>query len=158
MTGMKPNVDMIMQRKVSGDSDAHVAWSAAKKQAARAGADLSLLPKDNLGPLLDNFRQYVRGAGELSRLNVDPSDNKAVKPLKETAAKIRTAVSNYLVVVDNQIKAPGATPAVKKAWQDLRTALVTAQAYPKGLVNQMNIQLRKENPKFLPLKPDLIKP
>jgi hypothetical protein len=67
-------------------------------------------------------------------------------------------VSNYLVVVDNQIKAPGATPAVKKAWQDLRTALVTAQAYPKGLVNQMNIQLRKENSKFLPLDPNLIKP
>ena len=62
----KPSVDMIMKRKVNGHSPAHLKSELAKKEAAKKGADLKRLPKEDLGPLLDQFRQYLKGAGEVA--------------------------------------------------------------------------------------------
>jgi hypothetical protein len=147
MTGMKPNIDMIMQRKVSGDSPAHVLWSAAKKKAAQNGADLSKLPKEDLGPLLDNFRQYLRGAGEVSRYFKEWKDwdPKTLKPLKETRKKIEAAAFKYQQVCTQQANTAGIAPAVKKAWQDLNTAAGIAEQEPHNMLTKFNTEQQKEN-------------
>jgi hypothetical protein len=84
----KPSVDMIMKRQVSGHSPAHLKWELAKKDAAKKGADLKRLPKEDLGPLLDQFRQYLKGAGEVARY-YPILDDRTLKPLRETKARSR---------------------------------------------------------------------
>jgi hypothetical protein len=143
MTGMKPSVDMIMQRKVSGHSPGHVMWSEAKKKAAQKGADVSQLPKDSLGPLLDDFRQYVRGAGEVSRFysNWDP---KTLKPLKETRAKIEAAAQKYEKECTKQANNPALTPNAKTGWKDLATAAHIAGQTPFNMITAFNVEQQKQ--------------
>jgi uncharacterized protein (UPF0335 family) len=157
MTG--PNVDEIMRRKVSGDSPSHVLWSTAKKNAARGGADLSKLPKEDLGPLFDNYRQYLRGAGELSRLfpewKTKGWDPKALKPLKETRKKIEAAITKYKQVCAQQATAQGTSPAVKKAWLDLDAALGVADQSLENTLNAFNRLQEKDG--LLKLKWDALR-
>ncbi len=161
MTGMAPNIDEIMRRKVSGDSPAHVSWSSAKKKAAHDGADLSKLPKDDLGPLLDNYRQYLRGAAEVNRYYKDTLkqnykwDQKTLKPLKETRKKIENAVFKYKQVCTQQATAQGTSPAVKKAWLGLESALNIAEISLQNTLTAFNNLQQKEG--LLKLKWDDLK-
>lgn len=97
----KPTVDVVMKRKVSGHSRGHLKWELAKKEAKQKGADVSKLPKEDLGPLLDQFHQYVMGAGEVARY-YPTLDNRTLKPLRETKSKIRT--QKYWDVCDAQLQ------------------------------------------------------
>lgn len=142
MTGMKPSIDMIMKRKVAGYSAGHVLWSDAKKKAAQKGADVSQLPKDNLGPLLDDFRQYVRGAGEVMRFYPN-LDDRTLKPLKETRVKIETAAKTYEKECAKQAT-NAQTPAVKTAWKELESAAHIAGETPFNMVTAFNVEQRKE--------------
>lgn len=142
MTGMKPSVDMIMKKKVSGHSAGHVMWAEAKKKAAQKGADVSQLPKDSLGPLLDDFRQYVRGAGEVMRF-YPTLDARTLKPLKETRVKIEAAAMAYEKECVKQANA-AQTPAVKTAWKDLATAAHIAGQEPFNLVTKFNAEQKKQ--------------
>jgi hypothetical protein len=147
MTGMKPSVDMIMNRKVSGHSPAHVAWEKAKKTAAQQGADVSKLPKMNLGPLLDDYRQYMRGAAEVAQYYKDLGD-KTLTPLKNTRNKIITAARTYRTFCEdksNDKAHEGLSPAVKKAWGGLATAARLAEQVPDNSLSDFNRELKKEH-------------
>lgn len=152
----KPTVDMIMKRKVAGHSRGHLQWELAKKEAKQKGADLSKLPKEDLGPLLDQFHQYLLGAGEVARY-YPKLDDRTLKPLRETKSKIGTAADKYKSVCNTQVqlrdtalKAQGKSDneclkdAVRQAWSQLGGSAEVAKAAPDNELTAFNKQQRAD--------------
>lgn len=150
MTDIKPSIDMIMKRKISGQSPERIVWANAKKAAAQKGADLSKLPKEDLGPLFDAFRSYLKGAGEVMQF-YSKLDDRTLKPLRETKSKIESAAKTYELECKKQAQ-NAQSPTVKSAWQDLAIAAQNAHDNPHNMVTHFNVQQRKEKKPELKLQ------
>jgi hypothetical protein len=160
----KPSVDMIMKRQVSGHSPAHLKWELAKKDAAKKGADLKKLPKEGLGPLLDQFRQYLKGAGEVARY-YPTLDDRTLKPLRETKSKIKAAADKYKAVCDAQVQARDTEltnqgksenerrkDPLRSAWSQLGGSAEVAKAAPDNELVAFNKQQRADKQPEIKLK------
>ena len=140
-------------------------WELAKKEAAKKGADVSKLPKEDLGPLLDQFRQYLKGAGEVARY-YPKLDDRTLKPLRETRSKARAAAQKYLDFCDAQAKARDAAlqqqgiteladrrkDALRQAWTELRGSAEVAKVAHDNELAAFNKQQRADKQPEIKLK------
>jgi hypothetical protein len=133
MTGVKPTVDQIMKRKFAGQSAVRVQWNDAKKKAATV-VDVSVF-KENLGPLLDVMNQLYQGALEVKRY-YPTLDERTKKPVRAQKTKIETVMGHYKTICTNESDKQGVTPAQKKAWGSLTTAI--------GLIETSMIRVKKD--------------
>jgi hypothetical protein len=154
---LKPSLEMYLNRKIMGHSPARVIWEDAKKKAGRTGINLSALGKEDLGPALDGFRQYVKGAADYAKvwMDIDPKftfDDKTLKRLRESRQKVLAAIDSYINVCATQANNSQLSPAQAKAWTDLKTTLETQRSGPNNLLRAYNNNERK---KYKPALPEI---
>ena len=146
------------ETKGRGHSPAHLKWELAKKEAAKKGADLKRLPKEDLGPLLDQFRQYLKGAGEVA-LYYPTLDDRTLKPLRETKSKIKAVADKYKTVCDAQVQlrdtaltnqgksdAERLKDPLRSAWSQLGGSAEVAKAPDNELVDSNKKQRADKKP------------
>jgi hypothetical protein len=125
MTDIKPSVEQILKRKFAGQSAVRVQWNDAKKKAGTV-VDVSVF-KEDLGPLLDVMNQLYQGALEVKRY-YPTLDERTKKPVRAQKTKIETVMGHYKTICANESNKQGVTPAQKKAWDSLVTAINLIQA------------------------------
>ena len=127
---LKPTVEEILKRKVSGHSPERVMWEGAKKKASKH-VDTGVF-KEHLGPALDALRSYVKGANDV-KVYYPKLDERTLKPIRQQKQKVATIIDKYLTIVKNQLKKPNLTAAQKDAWEDLKGQLETREADPTNM-------------------------
>lgn len=125
MTDIKPSVEQILKRKFAGQSAVRVQWNDAKKKAGTV-VNVSVF-KEDLGPLLDVMNQLYQGALEVKRY-YPTLDERTKKPVRAQKTKIETVMGHYKTICANESNKQGVTPAQKKAWDSLVTAINLIQA------------------------------
>jgi hypothetical protein len=125
MTDIRPSVEQILKRKFAGQSAVRVQWNDAKKKAGTV-VDVSVF-KEDLGPLLDVMNQLYQGALEVKRY-YPTLDERTKKPVRAQKTKIETVMGHYKTICANESNKQGVTPAQKKAWDSLVTAINLIQA------------------------------
>lgn len=141
---MKPSVEMLLKKKVTGHSTAHLLWAEKKKKAAKDGADLAKLANDSLGPKLDNFRQLFKGAIEVSRL-YSKLDDRTLKPVREARKKVEDTAAAYEKTCRALSKDATLSKGAQDAWSELADAAKAAGREPTNTASSYNNGVRQKD-------------